>query len=69
MEEIGIKAEDFKIKRIEDLSSVRISKPNYKSIIIIGNLNINNTAKFNWFQRLMWKICFNAKVINLKKEE
>lgn len=37
-----------------------------KSILKLGNLNINITKKLNWFQKIMWKICFGITVENIK---
>lgn len=53
MEEIKI--EEFKINKIE-----------YKSIGKIGNIEINFTKRFNWFQRFMWKRCFGMEIENIK---
>ena len=67
MKESGIKAEDFKGFCTESYQGgARIKQANYKSAIMIGNFNVMTTTKFNWFQRLMWKICFNAKAVNFK---
>lgn len=47
-----------------------IEKPKYKSIMILGNVNIYNTKRFNWFNKLMFKLCFGIiiKDIKYKKE-
>ena len=39
-----------------------IEKPNYKSIVKIGELYVYNTHKFNWFQKKMIKIFFGFEV-------
>ena len=33
----------------------------------IGNITIVFTKSFNWFQRLMWKVCFGLEIKNLKE--
>lgn len=40
---------------------------NYRSKLIIGNIQINNIKHFNWFQKIMWKLMFGIKIINLEK--
>lgn len=38
----------------------------YHSILIIGNMKIRNTKKFNWFKRIMFKLVFGIKIENIK---
>lgn len=33
----------------------------------IGNITIQFTKSFNWFQRFMWKACFGLEIKNLKE--
>ena len=33
----------------------------------IGNITIQFTRTFNWFQRFMWKVCFGLEMKNLKE--
>lgn len=40
---------------------------NSKSILKIGNMKIYNTKKFNWFNRLMFKLVFGIKIENIKE--
>lgn len=51
----------LKIDRREQLS---IKK--YKSILIIGNIQIKNTKHFNWFQKKMFKLIFGIKIIDIE---
>ncbi len=44
-----------------------IDAENYHSKLIIGNIQINNIKHFNWFQKIMWKLMFGIKIINLEK--
>ena len=39
--------------------------PKIKSHMKIGNLIIHNTHHFNWFHRMMWKLCFGFEIENL----
>lgn len=39
---------------------------NAKSIIIIGNIYIMSELKFNWLNKLMFKIIFNIKIESIK---
>lgn len=58
-----ITTEQFDIEQ-EPLIEINYRKPNekYQSSMVIGNMTINNIKKFNWFQRLMYKICFNIEI-------
>ena len=38
----------------------------HKSKIKCGNYEINIAAKFNWFQKKMWKIFFNCDIVDLE---
>jgi len=39
----------------------------YKSKIVLGNVTIMLTKKFNWFHRLMIKLVFGIKIKNIKR--
>lgn len=41
---------------------------NSKSTLEIGNIKIYNIKKFNWFNRLMFKLVFGIKIENIKEE-
>lgn len=41
--------------------------PIYKSEIIVGNLTIRLTKRFNWLNRLMFKVFFGLKITNIKE--
>lgn len=58
-----ITTEQFDIEQ-EPLITVDYRKSNekYQSSMVIGNITINNIKKFNWFQKLMYKICFNIEI-------
>lgn len=43
-----------------------IEDKNIKSKMIIGNLIIMQTKKFNWFNKLMYKIAFGIKIEEIK---
>jgi len=45
---------------------IGIGLPKIKSHIKIGNLIIHSTHHFNWFHRMMWKLCFGFEIENLK---
>lgn len=47
--------------------NVSIGVPDIKSRLRIGNLIIHNSKHFNWFHRLMWRICFGIKIKNIKE--
>lgn len=59
--------EQFDIEQ-ESLLEINYRKTNekYQSLMIIGNITINNIKKFNWFQKLMFKLCFGIKIIKNK---
>lgn len=62
-----ITTEQFDIEQ-EPIIEIKYRKTNekYQSSMIIGNMTINNIKKFNWFQRLMYKICFNIEIKKLR---
>lgn len=50
----------------ENITTQKLQSPPVKSKIIIGNLTIFNTKKFNWFQKKMIKLVFGIKIENIK---
>ena len=42
-------------------------KINYKSKIVVGNVTIMLEKKFNWFNKLMFKLVFGIKIENIKE--
>lgn len=62
-----ITSDEFDIEQ-EPLIVIKYRKKNekYKSKFIIGNIEINNIKKFNWFNRLMFKLFFGIKIENRK---
>lgn len=42
--------------------SNKLNEKTYKSSLILGNITINLTQSFNWFQRLMIKLIFGFKI-------
>ena len=41
---------------------------NSKSILEIGNIKVYNIKKFNWLNRIMFKLLFGIKIKNIKDE-
>ena len=58
----------YDITGLEPLIKIdyRKEEEKYHSILIIGNMKIRNTKKFNWFKRVMFKIVFGIKIENIK---
>lgn len=52
---------------INVISAIKV--PDYKSKIIIGNLEIANTKHFNKLNKLMFKYLFGVKIEDVKKEK
>ena len=46
----------------ENIATQKLQSLPIKSKIIIGNLTIFNTKKFNWFQKKMIKLVFGIKI-------
>ncbi len=51
--------------RIDFKETLNVKK--YKSTLIIGNMRINNIKHFNWLQKLMYKLFFGIKVVDIKQ--
>ena len=62
-----ITSDEFDIQQ-EPLIEIdyRKKEEKYHSILIIGNMKIRNTKKFNWFKRVMFKLVFGIKIENIK---
>ena len=74
----------IKIKTIETIESLdkiiygeevplieieyRKKEEKYHSILIIGNMKIRNTKKFNWFYRLMFRLLLGIKIERVDKD-
>ena len=43
--------------------------PEYKSKIIVGNIIVYSTKKFNWFRKLMYKAVFDIDIKDLRGED
>ena len=41
--------------------------PTYRSELILGNITVRFTKKFNWFNRLMLKLVFGLNIKNIKE--
>ena len=61
------KETDF-FEEIPLLEVARIEGPIiYKSELIVGNIIVRFTKKFNWFNRLMMKLVFGLNIKNIKE--
>lgn len=62
-----ITSDEFNIQQ-EPLIKIdyRKKEEKYHSILIIGNMKIRNTKKFNWLQRKMFKLMFGIEIENIK---
>lgn len=56
-----------KIDKVEYDYNPFIYEQTVKSEGKIGNITIQFTKSFNWFQRFMWKACFGLEIKNLKE--
>lgn len=59
--------DDIMLIEIED--PFKLEPGDYKSYVTIGNVKLANTKHFNWFQKLMMKLCFGFVVTDIKKGE
>lgn len=52
--------------------SCLLQEPNAKSILSIGDkhhkVSLSVDQKFNWFQRLMWRLFFGVKIDDLEED-
>lgn len=64
-----IPSDEFDIQQ-EPLIEIdyRKKEEKYYSILIIGNMKIRNTKKFNWLQRKMFKLVFGIEINNLESK-
>lgn len=58
---------DFNVTNINGKPFLEISHEineefNYKSKIVVGNITVRFTKKFNWFSRLMIRLVFGLKI-------
>lgn len=58
---------DFKVTNTDSKPFVEISHEineelNYKSKLVVGNITVRFTKKFNWFNRLMIRLVFGLKI-------
>ena len=62
---------ESKFEKIE-VENVIKSPPPPKSVLWIGNkyyrTSLAADQHFNWFQKLMWKLCFGVNVEDYKEE-
>ena len=49
--------------------SNKLNEKTYKSSLILGNITINLTQSFNWFQRLLIKLIFGFKIERININE
>lgn len=49
--------------------SVTIKPPIHKSELIVGNITIRFEKRFNWLNRLMFKMFFGLTIKNIKDGE
>ena len=49
---------------IETTENPFIKIPVYKSELVVGNISVRFTKKFNWFNRLMLKLVFGLEIKN-----
>jgi hypothetical protein len=64
---------ELKDLEIKDYNSFTLSQqPNPISILWIGNKYFKTSVPadqyFNWFQKLMWKLCFGVKIEDYSEE-
>lgn len=49
--------------------AIQASYPiNQKSTLNFGNITINSTKHFNWFQKIMWKLLLGIKIVDFKQD-
>lgn len=44
-----------------------VSLPKYKSKMTVGSMVIMNVKKFNWLQKIFWKILLGIKIEDIKE--
>ena len=65
----GIKADNSSTTKINTGDVVVKLNNNNKSIFEIGNIKIYNIKRFNWFNRLMFKLVFGIKIKKIKDSD
>lgn len=58
-------AKERELLRIDYKETLKVKE--YKSSMVIGNITINNIKKFNWLQKLMFKIFFGIKIEDIQE--
>ena len=53
-------AKERELLRIDYKETLNVKE--YKSSMIIGNITISNVKKFNWLQKMMFKIFFGIDI-------
>lgn len=56
-------------KSLLEISNTLITNPVYKSEMIIGSITIRFEKRFNWLNRMMFKIFFGLTIKNIKESE
>lgn len=63
---------EFNTKQLEKNNITIAAPPNPKSTLRIGDIYYRTSLPvdqhFNWFQKLMWKLCFGVKVEDYSEE-
>ena len=49
----------------EEGNEIITENTDFKSELVVGNIYIRFTKKFNWFQRLMLKLIFGLNIHNI----
>lgn len=53
----------------ENTANPFLNTAQFKSTIRVGNFTLSCTKHFNWFQKLMMRICFGFEVRDVRKEQ
>lgn len=53
-------AKERELLRVDYKETLKVEE--YKSSMVIGNITINNVKKFNWLQKMMFKIFFGIDI-------
>ena len=49
--------------------AIQASYPiNQKSTLSFGNITINSTKHFNWFQKIMYKVLLGIKIVDFRHD-
>lgn len=70
--ELDILENDFynlQIKMYPYFKTIEVSCPiDPKSILSFGNITINSTKHFNWFQKIMYKVLLGIKIVDFRHD-